>query len=32
VVVRMRDGQLTVTPEPLPAMPSELGTLFEEKK
>jgi succinate dehydrogenase / fumarate reductase flavoprotein subunit len=32
VVVRMRDGQLTVTQEPLPAMPSELGTLFEEKK
>jgi succinate dehydrogenase / fumarate reductase, flavoprotein subunit len=32
VVVRMRDGQLTVAQEPLPAMPSELGTLFEEKK
>jgi succinate dehydrogenase flavoprotein subunit len=32
VVVRMRDGQLTVTQEPLPAMPSDLGTLFEEKK
>jgi succinate dehydrogenase / fumarate reductase flavoprotein subunit len=32
VVVRMRDGQLTVAQEPLPAMPPELGTLFEEKK
>jgi succinate dehydrogenase / fumarate reductase flavoprotein subunit len=32
VLVRMRDGQLTVTQESLPAMPPELGTLFEEKK
>jgi len=32
VVVRMRDGQLQVTQEPLPAMPTELATLFEEKK
>jgi succinate dehydrogenase / fumarate reductase flavoprotein subunit len=32
VVVRMRDGQLQVTQEPLPAMPAELSTLFEEKK
>ena len=32
VVVRMRDGQLQVTQEALPAMPPELGTLFEEKK
>jgi succinate dehydrogenase / fumarate reductase flavoprotein subunit len=32
VVVRMRDGQLTVAQEPLPAMPPELRTLFEDKK
>jgi succinate dehydrogenase / fumarate reductase flavoprotein subunit len=32
VVVRMRDEQLQVTQEPLPGMPSELATLFEEKK
>ncbi len=31
VVVRMRDGQLTVTQEPLPAMPPELRKLLEEK-
>jgi hypothetical protein len=31
-VVRMKDGQLSVTPEPLPAMPPELQKLFEEKK
>jgi succinate dehydrogenase / fumarate reductase flavoprotein subunit len=32
VVVRMRDGELTVTQEPLTAMPPDLRTLFEEKK
>ena len=32
VVVRMRDGELTVTQEPLAAMPPELQELFEEKK
>ena len=32
VVVRMRDGELTVTQEPLAAMPPDLQTLFEEKK
>ena len=32
VVVRMRDGELTVTQEPLPAVPSELQKLLEEKK
>jgi len=28
----MRNGELQVTQVPLPAMPAELGTLFEEKK
>ena len=32
IVVRMKDGHLSVTPEPLPAMPPELQKLFEEKK
>jgi succinate dehydrogenase / fumarate reductase flavoprotein subunit len=32
IVVRMKDGELSVTPEPLPAMPPELQKLFEEKK
>jgi succinate dehydrogenase / fumarate reductase flavoprotein subunit len=32
VVVRMKDGQLEVTQEPLPAMPPDLQALFEEKK
>jgi succinate dehydrogenase / fumarate reductase flavoprotein subunit len=32
VVVRMTDGQLSVTQEPLPAMPPELQALFQEKK
>jgi succinate dehydrogenase / fumarate reductase flavoprotein subunit len=32
VVVRMKDGQLGVSQEPLPAMPPELQRLFEEKK
>jgi succinate dehydrogenase / fumarate reductase flavoprotein subunit len=32
VVVRMRDGQLSVTQEPLPEMPPEFHKLFEEKK
>jgi succinate dehydrogenase / fumarate reductase flavoprotein subunit len=32
VVVRMRDGQLSVSQEPLPEMPPELRGLFEEKK
>jgi succinate dehydrogenase / fumarate reductase flavoprotein subunit len=32
VVVRMRDGQLTVTQEALPVMPPELEPLLEEKK
>jgi succinate dehydrogenase / fumarate reductase flavoprotein subunit len=32
VVVRMRDGQLGVTLEPLPAMPAELRALLEEQK
>jgi succinate dehydrogenase / fumarate reductase flavoprotein subunit len=32
VVVRMMEGELQVTHEPLPAMPSELDPLFEETK
>jgi succinate dehydrogenase / fumarate reductase flavoprotein subunit len=32
VVVRMRDGQLQVTQEPLPTLPPEFRTLLEEKK
>jgi succinate dehydrogenase / fumarate reductase flavoprotein subunit len=32
VVVRMKDGQLDVTQEPLPTMPPDLQALFEEKK
>jgi succinate dehydrogenase / fumarate reductase, flavoprotein subunit len=31
MVLRQRDGEITVTPEPLPEMPAELRTLFEEK-
>jgi succinate dehydrogenase / fumarate reductase flavoprotein subunit len=31
VVVRMRDGQVAVTQEPLPEMPAELRKLFEDK-
>jgi succinate dehydrogenase / fumarate reductase flavoprotein subunit len=30
MVVRLVDGELTVTPEPLPQMPPELAELFEE--
>jgi succinate dehydrogenase / fumarate reductase flavoprotein subunit len=32
IVVRMRDGQLSVRQEPLPEMPPELRKLLEEKK
>jgi succinate dehydrogenase / fumarate reductase flavoprotein subunit len=32
VVVRMRDGELSVTQEPLPVIPPELQKLLEEKK
>jgi succinate dehydrogenase / fumarate reductase flavoprotein subunit len=32
IVVRMRDGQLSVSQEPLPEMPPELRKLLEEKK
>src|SRR5438552_3972289 len=32
VVVRAKDGGLTVAQEPLPGMPAELKTLFEEQK
>jgi succinate dehydrogenase / fumarate reductase flavoprotein subunit len=31
MVVRQRDGEISVTPEPLPEMPPELRALFEEK-
>jgi succinate dehydrogenase / fumarate reductase, flavoprotein subunit len=31
VVVRMKDGQLEVAQEPLPALPPDLQALFEEK-
>jgi succinate dehydrogenase / fumarate reductase, flavoprotein subunit len=30
MVTRLRDGEVTVTPEPLPQMPDELQVLFEE--
>jgi succinate dehydrogenase / fumarate reductase flavoprotein subunit len=30
VVIRQRDGKITVGQEPLPEMPPELGTLFED--
>jgi succinate dehydrogenase / fumarate reductase, flavoprotein subunit len=30
MVTRLRDGEVTVTPEPLPQMPEELQVLFEE--
>jgi succinate dehydrogenase / fumarate reductase flavoprotein subunit len=30
MVTRMRDGEVTVTPEPKPVMPDELAGLFEE--
>jgi succinate dehydrogenase / fumarate reductase flavoprotein subunit len=30
-VIRLRDGETSVTPEPLPEMPPELRALFEEK-
>ena len=32
VVVRAKDGGLTVTPEPLSEMPGELKALFEDRK
>jgi succinate dehydrogenase / fumarate reductase flavoprotein subunit len=32
VVVRMKDGQLTVSQEPLPALPAELQPIFEDKR
>jgi succinate dehydrogenase / fumarate reductase flavoprotein subunit len=31
MVIRQRDGETSVTPEPLPEMPPELRALFEEK-
>jgi succinate dehydrogenase / fumarate reductase flavoprotein subunit len=32
MVVRKRDGEITITPEPLPQVPDELRPLFEEAK
>jgi succinate dehydrogenase / fumarate reductase flavoprotein subunit len=32
LVLRKRNGEWTLTPEPLPEMPDELKALFEEKK
>jgi hypothetical protein len=31
MVIRLRDGETSVTAEPLPEMPPELRALFEEK-
>ena len=32
VVLRLHDGRVQVTREPLPEMPGELRTLFQERK
>ena len=32
VVLRLRDGRVQVSREPLPEMPAELKTLFQERK
>jgi len=32
VVLRLRDGRIQVSREPLPEMPAELKTLFQERK